>query len=418
VSTTLSNIVSGALSELLPQVRVLFAEMEATIKPLLEERRALSSATDHDGEVRLFDGSIATKKTVDVHGLSVLGNPVSLTEASAAQGLVQLDCGGRQWSLKFVGEGRGDLLERELIDGLGPLGDWVQDIGSAMNRRYLPFVPTTAFVNAMSDMFDQRALLLAKSVSTFEEEFDDFRFAALLERLRVNPDFETLFAQVQHFPTDHPQSCSPYLGHIQGLPMSSKSKLFVSFLTVDDIVVCPSKKLALSWHAMFADVPRAKRPRILTQHMALLSTAARYVIVDESYTLPMLHVAALAKCAVQGIITIGDPTQIRVQLMNFLRCLILLIYPLRFSLRLFLLFLRMLWLLICRLLLQRFCQIFLLFWFRVIVCIQCRMLCRVRCWIMVMRRWWVSRKARSWCIALVILVCVRHMNIRALELTL
>jgi len=94
---------------------------------------------------------------------------------------------------------------------------------------------------------------------------------------------------------------------ISGLPMAGKSALVRPFLTNLDVVVVPTRKLRDEWVEAIKDMP--SKPEIVTQHVGLTLRGKRYIVVDEVYTYPAVHIACFY-AACDKLILLGDPSQI------------------------------------------------------------------------------------------------------------
>jgi len=115
---------------------------------------------------------------------------------------------------------------------------------------------------------------------------------------------ETLFTQ---------PAVKNWLAHITGLAMGGKSKVPRTWISVNDLVVVPTRELKEEWQANLGKLEPLRRATVVTQHEALVTKyASRYVIIDECYAFDPEHLQAIANrhSRSKGVVTIGDRRQI------------------------------------------------------------------------------------------------------------
>jgi len=110
------------------------------------------------------------------------------------------------------------------------------------------------------------------------------------------------------------QPCTKnWLAHITGLAMGGKSKVPRMWISVNDLVVVPTRELKEEWQENLGKLEPLRRATVVTQHEALITKyASRYVIIDECYAFDPEHLQAIANRHAQskGVVTIGDRRQI------------------------------------------------------------------------------------------------------------
>lgn len=108
-------------------------------------------------------------------------------------------------------------------------------------------------------------------------------------------------------------SARNWLAHITGLAMGGKSKVPRTWISVNDLVVVPTRELKEEWQSNLGKLEPLRRATVVTQHEALVTKyASRYVIIDECYAFDPEHLQAIANRhhRSKGVITIGDRRQI------------------------------------------------------------------------------------------------------------
>jgi len=104
-----------------------------------------------------------------------------------------------------------------------------------------------------------------------------------------------------------------WLAHITGLAMGGKSKVPRTWISVNDLVVVPTRELKEEWQENLGKLDPLRRATVVTQHEALvIKYASRYVIIDECYAFDPEHLQAIANrhSRSRGVVTIGDRRQI------------------------------------------------------------------------------------------------------------
>jgi len=108
-------------------------------------------------------------------------------------------------------------------------------------------------------------------------------------------------------------SVKNWLAHITGLAMGGKSKVPRAWISVNDLVVVPTRELKEEWQENLGKLEPLRRATVVTQHEALVTKyASRYVIIDECYAFDPEHLQAIANrhARSKGVVTIGDRRQI------------------------------------------------------------------------------------------------------------
>jgi hypothetical protein len=101
--------------------------------------------------------------------------------------------------------------------------------------------------------------------------------------------------------------------HIDGLAMGGKSAGVRRWITNNDLVVVPTRKLKEEWQEALGKQDPLRRASIVTQHEAIATKyTGGYVFVDEAYTFDPEHLQLIANrhARSKGIVTIGDGHQI------------------------------------------------------------------------------------------------------------
>lgn len=105
-----------------------------------------------------------------------------------------------------------------------------------------------------------------------------------------------------------------WVAHVDGLAMGGKSAGIRRWITNEDLVVVPTKKLRAEWLEALGKLDPLRRATVVTQHEALVKKyTTGFVIVDEAYTFDPQHLQLISNrhrnC--KGIITVGDGHQIQ-----------------------------------------------------------------------------------------------------------